>query len=153
MLYVFVPTVNQFRLKCDLRDRRRAAMALWYKLPTREDRKKLPLEPGASVQAAKDFIRNEGQITVPFKLRVFIKGNKARYLKPEQTLGEVAAMGGGAISVAYTETASRQRERRGRARATALLLRKNVRDGRKQESARRHLCGERPSVVSLPGTL
>ena len=121
-------------------------MALWYKLPTREDRKKLPLEPGASVQAAKDFIRNEGQITVPFKLRVFIKGNKARYLKPEQTLGEVAAMGGGAISVAYTETASRQRERRGRARATAVLLRKDVHDGGKR--ARAGTSAERDRVLS-----
>ncbi len=119
-------------------------MALQYKLPKQEPRD-LPLSESSSTQTAKEFIRNECQIIVPFKLRVYIKG-EARYLKPEQTLGEVFAMGGAVLNVNYTEAADKQRDRRKQAKATADLVRADVeREGLKN---REHTTAETNRLIS-----
>ena len=85
------------------------AVQLRYKLPKQEIRH-LPFEPSTTIQVIKDYIQKEGQITTPFKLRVYVRG-VARYLKPEWTLAEVDAMEGGVINVNYVETASNHKER------------------------------------------
>ena len=96
------------------------ALQLRYKLPKQETRI-LPFdEPSTKIQVVKDYIRDEGQITAPFKLRVYING-VARYLKPELTLEEVAAMGGGVINVNYAETVSSHCERGEQAKTDRLL--------------------------------
>ena len=82
-------------------------MTLQYKLPKQEARN-LPLSTESNIQAAKDFIRAESQISVPFKLRVHIRG-QARYLKPER----VSAL---FLAAMVRQTLERERELRFAAR-------------------------------------
>ena len=83
------------------------------------------------MEAAKVFIKSEHQIALPFKLRIFIRGQQV-FLKASQTLEEVVAMGAEVISVMYHDQAAMQSARRKLAKETAFLVRTDVRqDGDK----------------------
>ena len=120
-------------------------MTLQYKLPKQAPRE-LPLLPTCTVQAAKDFIQGEHEMTVPFKLRMYVAGN-ALYLKPDQTLADAAALGGTVLNVNFVETAQRQRKRRLQAQATAALVQTDVQnEGRR---TREHTAEEADRLSAL----
>ena len=91
----------------------------------------MPLDAACTVEAAKVFIKSEHQIALPFKLRIFIRGQQV-FLKASQTLEEVVAMGAEVISVMYHDQAAMQSARRQLAKDTAARVQKDVRqDGDK----------------------
>ena len=102
-------------------------MALRYKLP-KQAAAAIPLDATCSIQSVKQFIENENHITSAFKLRVYA-GGTVHYLKPSQTLAEVAALGTGLIiCVNFYDEATKKVARRQLARETAALVRTDVQD-------------------------
>jgi hypothetical protein len=95
-------------------------MTLSYRLP-KQTPCAMPLDAACTVEAAKVFIKSEHQIALPFKLRIFIRGQQV-FLKASQTLEEVVAMGAEVISVMYHDQAAMQSARRKLAKETAALV-------------------------------
>ena len=94
---------------------------LRYKLP-KQAAAAMPLDGTCSIQAAKQFIEAEHCITSAFKLRVCVGGGM-RYLKPSQTLAEVAALGTDVvISVNFYDDVAKKLARRQLANETAALV-------------------------------
>jgi hypothetical protein len=79
-------------------------MTLSYKLP-KQTPCAIPLDTARTVEEVKDYIKSERQIALPFKLRVFIRGQQV-FLKASQTLEEVVAMGAEVISLMYYDQAA-----------------------------------------------
>ena len=101
-------------------------MTLSYKLP-KQTPCAIPLDSACTVEEVKDYIMSERQIALPFKLRIFIRGQQV-FLKASQTLEEVVAMGAEVISVMYYDQAAMKSARRKLAKETAALVRTDVRE-------------------------
>jgi hypothetical protein len=101
-------------------------MTLSYKLP-KQTPCAIPLDSACTVEEVKDYIMSERQIALPFKLRIFIRGQQV-FLKASQTLEEVVAMGAEVISVMYYDQAAMKSARRKLAKDTAALVRVDVRE-------------------------
>jgi hypothetical protein len=108
-----------------------AMAVLRYKLP-KQAAAAIPLDGTCSIQPAKQFIETEHKITSAFKLRVCVGGGM-HYLKPSQTLAEVAALGADVIiGVNFYDDVAKKLARRQLANETAALVRTDVRqDGDK----------------------
>jgi len=102
-----------------------------YKLPN-QAAAAIPLDGTCSIQTVKQFIETEHKITSVFKLRVCVGGGM-HYLKPSQTLAEVAALGADVIiGVNFYDDVAKKLARRQLANETAALVRTDVRqDGDK----------------------
>lgn len=85
-------------------------MVLFYKLPQQWP-KIIPLDVTCTIAALRQYIKAEHRIDAPFKLRIFV-GGQQRYLKPTESLEDVAAMGAKVVSMNYREPPSSQRKRR-----------------------------------------
>ena len=109
-------------------DHHNFAMALLrYKLP-KQAAAAIPLDATCSIQAAKQFIETEHKITSAFKLRVCVGGGM-HYLKPSQTLAEVAALGTDVIiGVNFYDDVAKKLVRRQLAKETAALVRTDVQE-------------------------
>ena len=100
-------------------------MSFHYKLPRREATA-IPLDETCSIQSVKKFIETEHRITSAFKLRVYV-GGTVHYLKPTQTLAEVAALGTGLIiCVNFYDDVCKKLARRKLAKETAALVSTHV---------------------------
>ena len=102
-------------------------MSLHYKLP-KQAAAAIPLDETCPIQSVKQFIETEHHITSAFKLRVYV-GGAVHYLKPTQTLAEVAALGAGLIiCVNFYDDVTKKFARRQLAKDTAALVRTDVRE-------------------------
>ena len=102
-------------------------MALRYKLP-KQAAAAIPLDAACTIQTVKQYIETENHITSAFKLRVYV-GGMVHYLKPSQTLAEVAALGTNIIiGVNFYDDVAKKLARRQLAKETAALVRTDVRE-------------------------